>query len=237
MARRSRGLRNPDLAVETSPFVGYFLRLMFLRMLPIMLVVSALATSCGRSDRAVRHYREVNFSTSQQQDASPASDMPMSAAPGSMPSLPPGMQTPTLPLDWDTPEGWTETRGSGMRVVTFAVDGLECTILTFPGDVGGDAANINRWLGQLNASLSQDAVSAFVSNPSRVPTVGGYECKLFDFADVLPAGSPKGMLAAIIPVGENTAFVKIMGDAPAVAKQKTAFIALCKSIRMKPEQL
>ena len=67
---------------------------------------------------------------------------------------------------WETPEGWTEEPGEGMRKATFKVKGegptLECTVISLPdpnGDPGSTdylLANVNRWRGQLGRdSLSK----------------------------------------------------------------------------------
>ena len=58
---------------------------------------------------------------------------------------------------WTTPEGWTETPGSGMRAATFtmgtAAEKLECSVIALPAeDPASDdylLPNINRWRGQL----------------------------------------------------------------------------------------
>lgn len=216
------------------------------KLLPLSIAVLCLAvTGCGQPDRTVRHYKEVNFS--EDRPASPNAAMPAPAPssptpagnPGAsaMGELPPELQTPALPLAWVTPEGWEEKPGSGMRVATFMVQGQECTILTFPGDVGGDEANIRRWLGQLGVSASESSIKSFVANPVRFITAGGFECRYFDYADLIPAGSPKSALAGIIPVGDHTAFVKLMGDTAIVNGQKAAMEALCKSISLKPDSI
>lgn len=193
----------------------------------LFIVSSVLLTACDKPDRSVRHYREINFAEEGTVPSAPA---------GAMPDLPPEMQTPTLPLTWVTPEGWSETKGSGMRVVTFTVARQECSILTFPGDVGGDEANIERWIGQLGVNLPHEAIHQFSDNPVVLETAGGFKCKLFDFADLVPAESSNSMLAGIIPVGEHTAFVKLMGDAVILKEQKDSFVALCQSIGVKSNQ-
>jgi hypothetical protein len=55
-----------------------------------------------------------------------------------------------------TPGTWQELPASGIRKANFNITGTsssaEVTILTFPGDVGGQLANINRWRGQIGLS-------------------------------------------------------------------------------------
>ena len=212
----------------------------------LMGVVILVVAGCEKPDRSVRHYREVSFVADDAKPASPAVVAPMdvdaipaapSAAPASpgmsrMPDLPPEMRTPSLPLEWDTPEGWENLGGSGMRIATLMAEGQECTILTFPGDVGGDEANIRRWLGQIGKTVPDAQLRAFVNNPVRFTTAGGYECRLFDFADVLPPGASPGTLAGIIVIDDHSAFIKMTGPADILARQKAAFERLCRSIRM-----
>jgi hypothetical protein len=213
---------------------------------PILLSLACfglIAAGCEKPDRTVRHYREVSMI---KDDATKTAEMPMApeqppfvsqGGAGAMGELPPEMRTPSLPLEWQTPEGWEEIPGSGMRIATFMTEGQECSLMSFPGDVGGDEANIRRWLGQLGQSVSDEKLTSFASDPVRFETAGGYECKFFDYAKILPEGSAKSILAGIIVVGDHSVFVKLMGDATIVQKQKMSFESLCKSIRLKPESI
>jgi len=213
------------------------------KRIPWIMLACLAVIGCDKPNRSVRHYKEVSLAPDRAQpEALPAvapeavTQPPSGASAGrTMGELPPEMRTPSLPLQWTTPEGWEEIPGAGMRIVTFMVKGQECTILTFPGDVGGDEANIRRWLGQLGVSASDAEISNFVANPVRFDTEGGYECRFYDYENLIPSGSPKSALAGIIPVGEHTAFVKLMGDAAIVREQKVSFESLCKSIRLKIE--
>src|SRR5436189_2459416 len=64
-------------------------------------------------------------------------------------------QTANAPqIRWKTPENWTEVPPSSMRYASFsapAEDGakVDISVVTFPGDGGNDADNINRWRGQI----------------------------------------------------------------------------------------
>jgi hypothetical protein len=62
----------------------------------------------------------------------------------------------------DLPAGWQEIEGKQGRVATLSVSNTdesgEISITVFPGDVGGMAANVNRWRAQLGLStLSSEA--------------------------------------------------------------------------------
>lgn len=88
--------------------------------------------------------------------ASPALPMGGAASGGSMAdqTLPPEMlnQNAIAPA-WTVPAGWEAQAASSMRIATFAAPGeagpADVAITTFPGDVGGLLANVNRWRGQL----------------------------------------------------------------------------------------
>ncbi|MCC6545612.1 hypothetical protein IT570_00475 [Candidatus Sumerlaeota bacterium] len=56
---------------------------------------------------------------------------------------------------WRLPEGWSEVPSTTpMRLATIRVEGLggepvEVAVTSFPGEVGGELANVNRWRSQL----------------------------------------------------------------------------------------
>jgi hypothetical protein len=57
-------------------------------------------------------------------------------------------------LVWDVPKGWTIDLAQGMRIATYLIPaaggaGAECAVYYFgPGQGGGVAANLERWLGE-----------------------------------------------------------------------------------------
>jgi hypothetical protein len=206
-------------------------------------VIALITTACEKPERTARFYREVSMIPDNAiAPGTPPMMMPVATnapttpagAASAMGELPPELRTQSLPLEWTTPEGWTELAGSGMRIATWNVEGQECTLMSFPGDVGGDEANIRRWLGQVGQSVPAEALAAFVASPARFTTAGGFEGRLFDFAD-LPGATGQSVLASIIPIGDQSAFVKLMGDAAVLKRQKAAFETLSRSITLKPE--
>jgi hypothetical protein len=51
---------------------------------------------------------------------------------------------------WEVPEGWSPAPASAMRYASFTAtsdtgDKIDISVVTFPGDGGSDADNINRW--------------------------------------------------------------------------------------------
>ena len=55
-------------------------------------------------------------------------------------------------IEWKLPEGWTETKGQGLRFATIKPStdsGLEIAVNRFEGVAGSLLANVNRWRGEL----------------------------------------------------------------------------------------
>lgn len=135
-------------------------------------------------------------------------------------------------LTWTAPSGWTAKPASAMRKATYTITGegdafADLSITAFPGSVGGDLANINRWRGQVQlppiaaADLSS-ATGRIEANGLRVTTV--------DFAGTA-AGVPTRVLGAIVPVGDATWFFKLTGPVPIVTREQPAFASFLKTIR------
>jgi hypothetical protein len=212
-----------------------------------ILVLSLTLIACEKPDRTVRNYKEIRFAKTE----SPAVRAAASEAPAASPAviaeppraggaasrqmgdLPPEALGDKISLMWSAPAGWEDLGPSGIRITTLRVQGQECTILSFPGDVGGDEANIRRWLGQINQNPPDDAVKQLVNAPRTLISEGGFEVRLYDFADILPATAPVGTLAGIFRVGEQTVFVKFTGESSILAAQKSAFEELCQTMRLR----
>lgn len=134
-------------------------------------------------------------------------------------------------LIWSAPADWKPTPGSPMRKGSYAVPGNggadgDLSITAFPGDVGGELANVNRWRGQVQLPPISEAdlatqVQQLQSNGLTLSVV-----------DVAGTGAgANAILGAIIPYNGNTWFVKLDGPTPVVAKAKPEFLAFLKTIK------
>jgi hypothetical protein len=152
-----------------------------------------------------------------------------------MGALPAGMNTPSASLTWTAPEGWEELPGDGLRLVTFRINGAECAITTFPGDVGGTEANLRRWWGQVtSAPFTPDRLARVMSDAVALTTAGGLSGSVYDFGPVLPAEATQSTIAGILDLGGDTAFVKLTGDRAAVSGARDGLITLVRSIGAGP---
>ena len=133
-------------------------------------------------------------------------------------------------LAWKGPASWQEKPASGMRKGTFTIaEGgatAELAITAFPGDVGGEVANVNRWRSQIQlAPLSPDEA---------VKSIQRLEANGLKIGVVEIAGSGAGatrVLGAMVPHDGSTWFFKLTGPDALVAKHKPAFMEFVKTIR------
>lgn len=152
--------------------------------------------------------------------------MPMAADAGNAMDSTPVPTATGKPLVWTAPAAWTVTQGSSMRKGSYAVSGPEgsadISILAFPGDVGGDLANVNRWLGQLQLPPVADASSAL-----RPIDSNGLHMLVFEGANL---GSR--MIGVIVPYSGATWFFKILGPDALVAREKPVFLNFLKTVKI-----
>ena len=133
-------------------------------------------------------------------------------------------------LGWTAPAAWTAKPAGAMRKGSYTVKGDEgeadFAITAFPGDVGGDLANLNRWRGQL--SLPPLNQSDFAAATEHVDHNGLH----MTVVDILGTGDkPQRILGAMIPHGGATWFFKLTGPAALVAREKPAFTAFLATIK------
>ena len=144
------------------------------------------------------------------------------------------------PLAWETPEGWVEKKGSGLRLATFTgTDSqapVETTIVTLSGPAGGVSANVERWMRQLKIPVPDPkTLNDFIDRQERFSTVSGLPVVLVDLTqlqDDASADTP-GMIAAVIEQKNAQIFVKMTGGKDSLLQNLGRFKNFVKSIRVK----
>ena len=133
--------------------------------------------------------------------------------------------TPT----WSTPKDWVPQPLGSLKKGSWKVtDGntgsAEVSVLVFPGDVGGDFKNVNRWRGQAGLEAWDEAT--FNANKKAI-TVDSHAGVLV----VLESQkSDQAIIGAIVPVGSNSWYFKLMGARTVVLQQKEAFLTFLSSV-------
>ena len=151
--------------------------------------------------------------------------MPTAGDAGSSMASTPVPAATDQPLVWTAPAAWTAKQGSSVRRGSYAVSGAEgsgdISITAFPGDVGGNLANVNRWRGQLQLAPVPDLTGAL-----QPLDANGLHMLIFE-------GSNQGtrMIGVIVPQSGATWFFKFTGPDALVAREKTAFIEFLKTVR------
>lgn len=143
------------------------------------------------------------------------------------PSLPPAQPAssghqPT----WEAPEHWERKPATQMRVGNYAVtndagEALDFSITSFPGEVGGILANVNRWLGQVGMSpTDEQGLSQYLSDRM----IDEKPAKL-----VLAESDEQALYAAILLHKGRSWFLKLMGDVDLARAEKENFLGLIDS--------
>ncbi|PIR19528.1 MAG: hypothetical protein COV48_01505 [Elusimicrobia bacterium CG11_big_fil_rev_8_21_14_0_20_64_6] len=131
-------------------------------------------------------------------------------------------------LRWTLPSGWKEVPGTGMRLATLVPPGglkTEGTVVSLPGDSGGELANANRWRGQIGLPATDEAGVAAAR--TKLTTKAG-PVSVYDFTS---GGAVKTrLIAAVVKSGDSTWFFKLMGEAGATESARGGFLQLIKSL-------
>jgi hypothetical protein len=150
------------------------------------------------------------------------------APPSQMAVAPPPQATSAPQIKWTTPEGWTEVPPSSMRYASFSApadDGgkIDISVVTFPGDGGSDADNVNRWRGQIGlAPVDSSTVTSQVAPLKTADTT-------FSTTDI--AGDKTRTIAAWARRDGRVWFFKATGPNTAVEKEKPKFVKFIESVR------
>lgn len=126
-------------------------------------------------------------------------------------------------VSWVLPDGWEKLPASQMVKAKFSAGSARTAISVFPGTVGGDVANVNRWLRQCGQPplKNEEAFDALVKQLK----IGS---KTYQYASM--AGKRNAIDVAWFFDGAKTYFFKMSGAPEAVAEQKNAFDAFLRSL-------
>lgn len=136
-------------------------------------------------------------------------------------------------LRWTLPGGWHSLPPTATRRASFRVDGADGSLVVLPGGGGGLVANVDRWCGQMGlAPLGADGVARLERR-----SLLGLEAVLVDLAgdfrgmgaEALPDARLLGLIAER---GSSTFFLKLVGPADVVEREREAFEALAASFEL-----
>jgi len=152
---------------------------------------------------------------------------------GSSPGMAGDVPAPPAPrgadaLKWTLPPGWGESFPGGMRFASFKVPGagkIDGSVVTLPGDAGGELPNVNRWRGQIG--LGPTDAAGLAAARTAVKSRAGV-ASVYDFTS--DGTSKSRLIAAILMVDGNAWFIKLTGDVTPVSAARPAFLELLESL-------
>jgi hypothetical protein len=102
-------------------------------------------------------------------------------------------------------------------------------VVVLPGPAGGELANVNRWRGQI--ALPALADEASLAKTRTVLRTRAGAVNIYDFTS---EGQTRSRLVAgyVATPDGNTWFLKLTGDAEAVAKAKPEFMTILGSLHL-----
>ena len=145
------------------------------------------------------------------------------------PAAPPDTgPAPALPA-WTVPWGWQTEPPGAMVLAKFsaAENGAkaEVSVSSFPGDVGGLRANVDRWRRQIGLPPLDDAGWAQAVTPLTTPAGPA------SLVDVTGADGKTRLVGVILPLNGQSWFYKLTGAAAVVDHQKAAFLSFVQSAK------
>jgi hypothetical protein len=134
---------------------------------------------------------------------------------------------------WTIPAGWQEGPLAQFLVAKYIIAGAagaqaSVNVSSLAGDGGGLLPNVNRWRKQLGLDPVTDADLA------NLPTLdaSGVKATLIELSGTDGrTGKPAQLVGVVLPLGGQTWFYKLMGDATVVAQQKDALIQFVQSAK------
>ena len=143
---------------------------------------------------------------------------------------------PTLAFEYEIPEGWVAQPPSSMKLLSLVAGQppellSELSVSAFPGDVGGQLANINRWRQQVGLGpISPEAVDGFIENM----LVSGKAAWQVDFTGPAGTGANGGSARIVVTALEHdgqTWFFKLMGNDSSVEEELANYSAFLQSVK------
>lgn len=129
--------------------------------------------------------------------------------------------------DWQVPATWESATGSNMRRASFSAPGengpADVAVTSFPGDVGGLTANVNRWRRQIG--LNPQSPAEVEASVARRP-VADQEAIICEMAS-----ADQATLAAIFEHQGNSWFFKMTGPRSTVEENRQPFLQFIDSVR------
>jgi hypothetical protein len=123
------------------------------------------------------------------------------------------------------PEGWTENPGSGMRKVSYAIEGTSIDFYLTSLSTGDVMSNVNRWRGQVGLA---PAAPEEIAKDAETIKVEGHTAS---YSELYNVEGGKGIIASIIDLAPNYWYFTAKGSNDELKANAAGIRAFLESIK------
>jgi hypothetical protein len=176
--------------------------------------------------------KSLTFPTATQTEALPPGHPSIGGTDQSAPMMS-AESAPANKPSWTVPAGWQEVPAAQFLLAEYSITGAngakaEVNVAQLSGNGGGVLPNVNRWRGQIGLDPVDEI--GLIKVTTKMAVAGG-QATLVDMTGKDMSGEAMRLVAAIVPMGGQTWFYKLMGDEKVVADQKDAFTKFVQTAR------
>lgn len=185
--------------------------------------ITLLIVSCGDKDVETYHVpKQQTAPVAQATMGSQADNAAVLAAHAAMTASAPASTGFTSAL----PEGWTEKPGSGMRKVSYAIEGTSIDFYLISLSMGDVPSNVNRWRGQVGLG---NATPEEISKDVQTFKVGGAHD--VNYIEIYNDEGGKGIIAAIVDLAPQYWYFTGKGSVAELKENAADIRAFLESIK------
>jgi hypothetical protein len=181
-----------------------------------------LLVSCGREEPVSYQVPKSSAPQAQPQGRDTDSQAVQAAHAAMSAHLPSGPE-----FHADLPEGWKEMQGSGMRKISYSIEGTSIDFYLISLAMGDVPSNVNRWRGQVGLSTAtEEEIAADIQKF----TVDGHGTS---YIEIYNAEEGKGIIAAIIDLSPKYWYFTAKGSVDELKEKSAEIRAFLESITFK----
>ncbi len=192
-------------------------------------MTGALLSGCSKDEP---EYYETD--TVQSQPAAPAAQPTQPAMPAVNAAQQPAAGGPGF--TFQLPEGWSQKPPSSMVIMALQAGSppdqvADVSVSAFPGDVGGQLANLNRWRRQVGLGPVDPAAAPDFITDLDVSGIASWQVDLTGPEGMGQDGTAVRMIVTAVPNAGQTWFFKLMGPEASVGAQKDKYEAFLQTVK------
>jgi hypothetical protein len=135
-------------------------------------------------------------------------------------------QTSGTEFTAELPEGWTEQTGSGMRMVSYSIEGTSIDFYLISLTMGDIPSNVNRWRGQVDLPA---ATPDEISQDLQTFEVDGHAVS---YIEIYNEEGGKGIIAAIIDLTPKYWYFTAKGSVEELKANAEDIVTFLKSLQI-----